>query len=152
MRSHGGPVTADLQEFLEDPSTLYKVRAALAESGQHDVHRLDDWAVVTTAAWQRPNSRFGLSQRQETVLRPIRKTDSSRDKRAEPPPQRAQPKQPSPRVRTSKPASEPETHAHVDQDQQAQTHETAAQDGVPFCEECEKARRDREAKAGASAA
>lgn len=146
MRSHEGPVMISLQLGLGDQSTIYKLRAAAAESGQHDVHRLDDWAVVTVSAWR----LLGLLEQREPVLRPIRKAE-----RVQKPPEPAAKKkpqaEPKPRVRASTPA-EAETFDNVDQDAQAQTLEVASEDGVPFCEECEKARLKREAAAGVAVA
>ncbi len=61
---------------------------------------------------------------------------------------------PAPRARPSPPPPKPtndENLAQVDQNQQAATLESAAKDGAPFCEECEKARRSQEAGAQGAA-
>ncbi|MCF6281489.1 MAG: hypothetical protein L3J28_04625 [Candidatus Polarisedimenticolaceae bacterium] len=53
---------------------------------------------------------------------------------------------PAPRSRPSAPAKEaaPEEEASIDQNQQAKALESAAKDGTPFCEECEKARKEQQ--------
>ncbi|MBL3526485.1 MAG: hypothetical protein JMN27_03720 [gamma proteobacterium endosymbiont of Lamellibrachia anaximandri] len=61
---------------------------------------------------------------------------------------------PAPHARPSPPPPKPtndENLAQVDQNQQAATLESAAKDGTPFCEECEKARRSQEAEAQSAA-
>lgn len=47
----------------------------------------------------------------------------------------------------AKPAKEESTP--IDQDQQAKALESAAKDGTPFCEECEKARKNQQTKSAA---
>jgi hypothetical protein len=61
---------------------------------------------------------------------------------------------PSP-ARRARPAAPPpvkqEPVTQFDQDQQAATLESAAKDGTPFCEECEKARNSRQTQAQGAA-
>lgn len=105
----------------------------------------------------------GLFSDDETVIRAISKKVSSGDlvmltrsgqllnklpkARPAPPPSsqtRGAPKT-TPRPGASTAAPEPNAMSDLDAANQAATLEGAAEDGVPFCEECEKARKEDEA-------
>jgi len=115
------------------------------------VYRLSDHEVIDQVAVrlaQRTLSLVETAVRQESVS-----YSAVPEPRRQEMPQRPTPQPP--RVGTPSPApSQPPPEANpldeIDHDAQAVTLEAAAQGGVPFCAECEKARRNREAAAKAT--
>ncbi len=160
IRSHDGP---DIQALLHTRFTQLNdaekerfclgMLSALAPNlldlrGIAGLFGIEAWLGFMTAClvWMREADRMVEALTWQPELIRVSTYRLVEHKSTTPPP-------PAPRARPSPPPPKPtkdESLAQVDQDQQAETLESAAKDGTPFCEECEKARASQ--AAGASSA
>ncbi|RLJ17353.1 hypothetical protein DJ031_13555 [bacterium endosymbiont of Escarpia laminata] len=111
--------------------------------------RIEAWLRFMTAClvWMLDASRMAEALTWRPELIRVSSYQAVEHKPASRPP-------PAPRARPASPPSQPvkeETLGQIDQNQQAETLESAAKDGTPFCEECEKARRSQAAEAPSAA-
>ena len=131
-------VIAYLRHFLDEPQVLSQLRALLGQES-FSVSRLSDHEVIRQCAARMVQGPLCVFRAQTAVvLRPWVIASARGRVDAQAPP--------SSRARTPRPAAvqlSPEANPldRVDHDAQAKVLESAAREGVPFCEECEKARR-----------
>ncbi len=157
IRGYGG---ADIQQLLhtrftqqsdtEKQAACLKLINTLAPDspdlhGANGLHRIERWLRFMTAClvWSQDAGRMAEALSwQPAIIQASSYHPVERKPAASPPPAaRARPAAPPP------PPVKEEALDLVDQNQQAATLESAAKDGTPFCEECEKARRNQEAEA-----
>ncbi len=149
-----------LQTFLADPSHRPAFREALGGDGAFRMASASsDHELLDQLAWKLARGELTIVATPHLFRRPFLAppppTGGERPmtpQEAEQAAKAARPApEPPPPSRPAQPPPEPVTLAHVHEDTQADTLEEAAKEGVPFCEECEKARQRRAAKANAGA-
>ena len=130
--------TAYLRRFLCEPQVMSHLRALLGQES-FSVWRSSDHEVIRQCALWLVQGRLCVVRAETAVvLRPWVITNVRARADAEAPqPSRAR----SPQPAALQPPPEANPLDRVDHDAQAMALENAARDGVPFCEECEKARR-----------
>lgn len=127
-----------LRQFLHRPEVMVQLRALLsAEAGP--VWRLGDHDVVDQCAAALMHGRLCVV-RTQTVVAPSRRAASAAGPREVAAGVSRRPA-PAPPPEAPPPAPEVNPLDALDHDRQAEVLESAARDGVPFCEECQKAAR-----------
>jgi len=133
-----GAVQLFLDACCDDHFAMASLRAIVGEYLQGDVHRLNDRLVTELIASALDNGILRIMERVQRVIsggqpRPYEEPREENDDWPRPAPVPERPPKPD----------------HPDEiGSQASTLIAAARDGVPFCEECEKAKRALAAASG----
>jgi hypothetical protein len=149
-----------LSRIIRWPDELTKLRSLVVVDGWIAANRLSDHQVLDRAAALLAQSRVVLARRVAGAL-PGNNDETKEKERPRPSMSSGPALSPSMLVareaRSKSPApapSAPPVEADlpaIDQDAQAAVLRQAAADGVPFCEECEKLKREQAARAGQGA-
>jgi hypothetical protein len=121
-----------LKTYQFDPRSMINMRQVLDEVGAYNVKQLSDDAVIQEVA-NRVDARW-IAIAAELILPNPTLLETEEPDAPAPAPMAARPA-PAP-----EPRPEPEPEAPIDQDAQAEALVVAAENGTPFCEECEATR------------
>lgn len=168
---NAGEVITDLQQMkglLQSlgPTKLREIWVQL-NSGQPPGSNITEQDLIDNLAWNLVYGTLGIQNitREKATLGQLKPTPASPSPSPKQPPLRQSPapspRQPPLRQRPPPPPSQPPPRrrpapapelpketvslAHFQQDAQASTLAKAAENGVPFCEVCEKAKQEKEA-------
>ncbi len=136
-----------LSRCLLDPMNAHVLRSLYAET--HAIHNtswLTDHELLNGLAWDLVAGTITIAIRPRRLYPPILQPTASASESlpARPPPP---PPKPAPPRQPVAPAPKPAPEADVDAEAQAATLKAAAETGVPFCEKCERAKRQAQQKA-----
>ena len=140
------PFTAN-RRFKADPYNMDALREALTKDEPCPcAKKWNDQEILAQVAWQLTEGTLRVAEKRYDVL----PRGAARGRPTQPTARAEAPPAPVTETPPPEPAPEPTDEENVDAAAQAATLKQAAQDGTPFCEECEKARQEREAQAAAA--
>ncbi len=135
-----------LQTFLSDSRNLLAIRNIFAtEMGNRFNAKISDQQLVDDLALQLAQGTMVVMQTPhipETFMGPPIGSVEMTPREVEQEAKAGLAPEAAPPVETPAPAPEPATLENVNESAQAEALTQAAEDGVPFCEECEKAKQD----------